>query len=77
MFNTSIWEEIKTIAKYKSFVPFDELIRWATLNGAEALGYEDTLGSFEVGKSPGLVHIDCMIQDGKPIITDSTSKRIV
>ncbi len=50
----SILDEMKTIAKYQSYIPFETLIRWATLNGAEALGYEKDLGSLEVGKSPGL-----------------------
>lgn len=49
-----ILEEMKTISKYQSYIPFDMMIRWATLNGAEALGFDDTLGSIEVGKKPGL-----------------------
>lgn len=53
----SIWEEIKTIQKYASYVPLETIIRWATINGAQALGYEDRLGSIEVGKTPGLVHV--------------------
>jgi cytosine/adenosine deaminase-related metal-dependent hydrolase len=54
----SILEEMKTIARYQSFVPFATLLRWATLHGAEALGFEDTLGSLEPGKSPGLLLIE-------------------
>ncbi len=50
----SILEEMKTIAKYQSYVDFETLLRWATLNGAEALGFDDELGSFEVGKKPGV-----------------------
>ncbi len=50
----SVLEEMKTIARYQSYVPFEMLIRWATLNGAEALGFEADLGSIEVGKTPGL-----------------------
>ncbi|HQV66448.1 MAG TPA: amidohydrolase family protein, partial [Saprospiraceae bacterium] len=53
----SIWEEIKTIRKYQSYIPLEELLTWATINGAEALSYEDRLGSFEVGKTPGILHI--------------------
>lgn len=53
----SILEEMKTIQKYQSYVPFKTLLKWATLNGAEALGFEDELGSIAPGKKPGLVLI--------------------
>ncbi len=54
----SIWEELKTIHKYQSYVPVEELIRWATINGALALGFEKSLGSIERGKRPGLNLVD-------------------
>jgi cytosine/adenosine deaminase-related metal-dependent hydrolase len=50
----SVLEELKTIARFQSYLPFEVLLRWATLNGAEALGFEEDLGSIEVGKTPGL-----------------------
>jgi aminodeoxyfutalosine deaminase len=53
----SIWDEILTIMRYQSYIPIETLLSWATLNGAEALGYEDRLGSIEVSKVPGLVNI--------------------
>lgn len=53
----SILEEMKTIQKYQSAISLSELIEWACMNGAMALGYEDMLGSFEKGKRPGVVHI--------------------
>ena len=53
----SIWEEIKTIKKYQSYIPLETILTWATLNGAKALGFDDRLGSFEKGKTPGIIHI--------------------
>ncbi|MDG1297780.1 MAG: amidohydrolase family protein [Saprospiraceae bacterium] len=50
----SILDEMKTILKYKSYLNFETVLQWATLNGAEALGYEDQLGSIEIGKTPGI-----------------------
>ncbi len=54
----SILEEMKTIARYQSYVPFETLLHWATLNGAMALGMEDKLGSIDKGKAPGLLVLD-------------------
>ena len=54
----SVWEEIQTIRKYQSYLPLETLLTWATINGAEALGFEERLGSITIGKQPGLVHIE-------------------
>jgi cytosine/adenosine deaminase-related metal-dependent hydrolase len=72
----SIWEEIKTIHKYASYVPLHQLIQWATMNGAEALGYEDELGSFEAGKKPGINLVTCSVVDGVPILNQTSVKRL-
>jgi len=73
----SVLEEMKTIKKYKSFLPFETLLTWACKNGAEVLGYEDTLGTIEVGKKPGLVHVSADIDEkGEVDISDATARRI-
>ena len=54
----SILEEMKTITRYQSYIDFETLLKWATLNGAEALGFDLDLGSIEPGKRPGLNLID-------------------
>jgi len=46
----SIWEEIQTIQGAFPEIPTETLIQWGTLNGAEFLGIEKELGSFEKGK---------------------------
>jgi aminodeoxyfutalosine deaminase len=71
----SILEEIKTIARFQSYVPFETLLRWATLNGAQALGFDDTLGSLEPGKTPGIVLIEGLSEKGG-LRTDARAKRI-
>ncbi|MFT4535656.1 MAG: cytosine/adenosine deaminase-related metal-dependent hydrolase [Saprospiraceae bacterium] len=73
----SVLEEMKTIKKYKSYVPVETLITWACKNGAEALGYSDELGTIEVGKKPGLVHVDAVVGvDGSVDISESSARRI-
>ena len=72
----SILEEMKTIARYQSYVPFSTMLRWATLNGAQALGFEDTMGSFDVGKTPGILLISGVSPEWKLSATASV-RRVV
>lgn len=53
----NILEEMKTIHRYNSWIPFEKLLTWATVNGAQALGFDEILGTIQPGKSPGLVLI--------------------
>lgn len=53
----SILAELKTIAKHFPGIPLDELLQWATLNGAKALQMDAMFGSFEKGKKPGVLVI--------------------
>lgn len=54
----SIWHEICTIKDRNRHLSWEELVRWGTLHGASALGMDKNLGSFEPGKSPGVVLLE-------------------
>jgi cytosine/adenosine deaminase-related metal-dependent hydrolase len=54
----SILDEIRTINEKFPKVPLEELLRWATLNGAKALRMDEMLGSLEKGKQPGVVLLE-------------------
>jgi len=60
----SIFEEMKTIKKYQSDIDDVDIIRWSSLHGAQALGYED-LGKLKKGLTPGINHIEVEVNGGK------------
>jgi cytosine/adenosine deaminase-related metal-dependent hydrolase len=53
----SITKEMQTIRKHFPQIPTETILHWATASGASALRWEDTLGSFQKGKQPGIVRI--------------------
>lgn len=69
-------EEIKTIQQHQPKIALEELLQWATINGAEALQMDTHLGSFEKGKKPGVVLIEGLSSDNK-VVEKTCSKRIV
>jgi cytosine/adenosine deaminase-related metal-dependent hydrolase len=69
-----ILSELKVIAKTYPEIPFVELIKWVTLQGARALQLENQFGSIEAGKKPGLLLVE-NIQADNPVITSATSVR--
>ncbi len=71
----SILEEIKTLIKRSPELDLAKLLQWATINGARALQMDDSLGSFEKGKKPGLVLIDEM--SDQKITVNSSAKLIL
>ncbi len=54
----NILDEIKTISQYFPEIRLEELLQWATYNGAKALNLFHQFGSFEKGKKPGVVLIN-------------------
>ena len=72
----SMIREIACLHENFSDVPLGEILSWACLNGARFLSKEDTLGSIEAGKTPGLVLIKGLDADGN-VTVKSTSERLV
>ncbi len=57
-------------------VPMEEILRWASLNGARFLKKDDRLGSLTPGKKPGIVRIKNIDNDGF-VTNESESFRII
>lgn len=55
-------------------VPVEELLKWATFNGAEFLGIEERFGTFEVGKRPGINLVDFTEKEGKVILGNAVKR---
>lgn len=72
----SILSELKTIAAAHPEIPFERLIKWATINGAEFLGIDKKFGKIKVGMAPGLVQIDNLNVENLVLNEKSKSKLI-
>lgn len=53
-----LMEEMKTLIQYFPDISLEEMLCWATGNGARALGLEDRVGSFRPGTRPGILLVD-------------------
>ena len=71
----NVLDELKTIQKHNTHIPLEEMLGWATINGARALQMSNTLGSFEKGKKPGVVIIENIA--GETHLANAVSRRII
>jgi len=69
-------DELKKIQSQISELPLSEMLTWITSNGARALQMEDTLGTIEKGKKPGLVLIE-NVSTQTQLSSNSISKRLL
>ena len=58
-------------------IPLTELLTYATLNGAKALGIAEEKGSLEVGKRPGLVVLSNIDMQAMCLTAESYARRII
>ena len=73
----SIIEEMRWVQEHAPGLSFDTILRWATHNGALALGMEKEIGSLEPGKIPGLVSIrNFDVATGK-LLPGSRARRLI
>ena len=57
-YGLNLLDEMKSIIKHFPNVGLQNLLQWATINGAEVLQMNDQLGSFEQGKKPGVILLE-------------------
>lgn len=58
-------------------VPLNELLLWATRNGAEALGLEASLGDLRIGTAPGIVVVENADLHNMRLTPETRSRRII
>lgn len=75
--NLSILGEMKEIASAFPGIELAELVKWATANGAEALGISDKFGTIEKNKTPGLVLLENISLDSPFLSRDVTARRLI
>ena len=73
----SILEEMKIIQAAYPAIPIDEMITWASFNGAKALGLADWVGSLEVGKRPGINLITGLDLTEKKLLSGTKVKKLI
>jgi cytosine/adenosine deaminase-related metal-dependent hydrolase len=73
----SILEELKLIQSKFPEMELNNLLKMATLNGAKALQMHQNLGSFEIGKTPGVVQLKNVDLTSGRLTDKSAVQRII
>lgn len=68
----SILEELKCLQASFPQAHLGEMLQWATINGARALGLGESIGSLECGKRPGVLLLENVDLAGRKLRPDST-----
>ena len=75
--NLSILNELKTIQLNFPEISIEDLISWATINGATALGEEEQFGSIKPGKKPGLLLLENVDLQNMKLLPESVVTRLI
>ncbi len=73
----SILAELKTLQINFPETSIGDLVLWATMNGAKALGEEKQFGSIETGKKPGLLLLQNVDLQNMKLLPDSFVTRLI
>ncbi len=73
----SVLDEMRTLQRNFIELSMAELVDWACINGAKALGIEDKLGSFDPGKKPGVNLLTGFDLKNRKITTQTKLKRLL
>ncbi len=73
----SIAKEIVCLHENFPHISLEEILVWASLNGARMLGKENELGSFEIGKKPGAVLIENIDWENFKLTEKSVTRRLI
>lgn len=73
----SILNELKTLQFHFPSLTLEELVRWATINGAKALGEDQNFGKIESGKKPGLLLLQDLDLQNFKLLPETTVKRLL
>jgi len=73
----SIVSELKIIQQHFPDITLEKMIKWATINGARALGEEQNYGTIEPGKKPGLILLEDMDLINLRLLPETTVKRLL
>ena len=73
----SILSELKTLYKHFPALTLEQLIHWATINGARALGEDHNYGTIEQGKKPGLLLLENLDLINLKLLPETTVTRLL
>ncbi len=73
----SILEELKTIQHNFPSVTLEEIVRWATLNGARALRKDDIFGKIVPGMKPGLLLLENLDLVNVKLLPETIVRRLL